>query len=309
MKFINYVDQAMDPDGRSRLPYLVEDEYLYGLCAMQAWLHQDFNRNRCWKPCGLPVPTRGASYPIDSSWSAAYWATQLDSWKTKYDKDKATGSILSSRLHAEVVDMNARPLYHLSQLELRANLKAITELSMDTEHYTGVHRRHLEKQTMEWVGTMDARWALWHAAQVLKLWREREGGGHKANIDNDQNNTTERAEPRVGLVALIAIYEAGLVVWAYTRSVQVRDTCTMGSSLHTASVDSEPFDLLGENTAGPLLYWIEHGGRELINGSMVCACRLGDVIGFYESILARGSRHLRCGSQMAARLSKLKQIH
>lgn len=303
MKFINYVDQAMDPDGRSRLPYLVEDEYLYGLCAMQAWLHHDFNHNRCWKPCGLPVPTRGASYDIDSAWSAAYWATQLDNWRTKYEKDKATGSVLSSRLHAEVVDMNAKPLYHLSQLELRANLKAITELSIDNEHYTGFRRRHLEKETMEWVGTIDARWALWHAAQVLKLWRER------VDINNHQNITTEQVGPHVGLIALIAMYEAGLVVWAYTRSVQVCDACTMGSSLQTASVDLEPFDLLGETTAGPLLRWIEHGGRELINGSIVCACRLRDMIGYYESSLARGSRHWRCGSQMAARLSKLKQIY
>ena len=71
-KFIDYVDQAMDPDGRARLGYHLEDEFLYGLCAMQAWLHQEVNRNRQWKPVGLPVPTGGSSQRMDSAWSAGY---------------------------------------------------------------------------------------------------------------------------------------------------------------------------------------------------------------------------------------------
>lgn len=80
MKFVDYIDQAMDPERRPILPYLVEDEYLNGLCSMQAWVHRDSNIGRCWMPSGLPVPPRDASRPTASAWSATYWAMQLDSW-------------------------------------------------------------------------------------------------------------------------------------------------------------------------------------------------------------------------------------
>ena len=304
MKFIDYVDQAMDPDGRARLGYLVEDEFLYGLCAMQAWLHQEFNRNRQWKPVGLPVPSRGALQPMDSAWSAGYWARQLDSWRAKYETHKRAGPILSSRLHAEMMEMSAMPLYHLSQLELRADLKVIAQLSADEQHHSGLYRRQVESKTMEWAATADARWALWYAAQVLKSARER-----LADIQRD-TTTPGTAGPQLGLVALIALYEAGLVAWAYARCVQACDACAMGSSLQAfaSPQSSEPLELCAAASSEErrLVQWVQHGGRGAINGSVVCACSQGEILGHYESCLARGSGHWRCGNELAKKLSRLK---
>ena len=299
MKFVDYIDQAMDPERRPRLPYLVEDEYLYGLCAMQAWIHRDANDGRCWMPSGLPVPTRGASHPTGSAWSAAYWAMQLDSWRTKYeiDKHRSSGMMLSSRLHAEVIDMNALSLYHLSQLELRADLKDITELSAGESSGASVYRRKTESRMIEWAATPDARWALWHAAQVLKLWRERVGHG---------NMELGHGQPRIGLPALTALYEAGLTIWAYTRSIQTCDSCVIGSSLQATSTTAEPFDVFQERKDHFFLAWIKHGGKESLDGSVVCACRSGELIEYCQSGLSYGSKHWRCGDQMAAKLSRLR---
>lgn len=303
MKFVDYIDQAMDPERRPRLPYLVEDEYLYGLCAMQAWIHRDANNGRCWMPSGLPVPTRGASHPTGSAWSATYWAMQLDSWRTKYEVDKQTGMILSSRLHAEVVDMNAMSLYHLSQLELRVNLKDIAELSVGGRIGTGVYWRKIELKMIEWAATPDARWALWHAAQVLKLWRERVGHGDRGPYNLI---TMDHREPRIGLPTLTALYEAGLTIWAYTRSTQACDSCIVGSSLQTTTSPVEPFDVFRERKDNFFLSWVKHGGRESMDGSVVCACRSRELVGYYQSGLSYGSRHWRCGYQMAAKLSRIR---
>ena len=301
MKFVDYIDQAMDPERRPGLPYLVEDEYLYGLCAMQAWIHRDANNGRCWMPSGLPVPTRGASHPTGSAWSATYWATQLDSWRAKYEIDKPSGMILSSRLHAEVIDMNAMSLYHLSQLELRVDLKDITELSAGESSGSNVSRRKIESRMVEWAVTSDARWALWHAAQVLKLWRERVGHGN-----GHSGITMDHGQPRIGLPALTALYEAGLTIWAYTRSIQACGSCVMGSSLPATRSTAQPFDVFQGRKDHSFHSWVKHGGGELFDGSIVCACRAGQLIEYFQSSLAYGSRHWQCGFQMAAKLSRLR---
>ena len=226
---------------------------------------------------------------------------QLDSWLATYETHKRAGPMLSSRLHAEMMEMNAMPLYHLSQLELRADLKVMAQLSANRQHHTGLYRRQMESKTMEWAGTADARWALWYAAQVLRSARERLAGAQR-------DTTTESAGPQLGLVALIALYEAGLVAWAYARCVQACDACALGSSLQARVAPSEPLDLCA--AAGSeerrLVQWVQHGGREAIGGSVVCACSQGEILGYYESSLARGSGHWRCGHELAKKLSRLR---
>ncbi|KAM5344511.1 hypothetical protein ACJ41O_013047 [Fusarium nematophilum] len=244
--FMNLVDQAMDQEGRSKLPRLLEDEYL----------------------------------------------------------NKALGSTLSSKSHRELCDISAVPLYHLSQIALRANLKAIKELSSEQRHHSHsvTFRRQLEASTLEWVKTSDARLAMWHAAKILNLVQE------KASHETEASNADVACvAPCLELIASIALYEAGLVAWAYSRSVQVCDACVIGSSLQAVSVGPDPFELFGTEQDGLFEEWLENGGRESIGGSIVCACRLGGVVGLYEAALLRCGSRWNCVSKMANSLSRLKQ--
>ncbi|CAH0050571.1 unnamed protein product [Clonostachys solani] len=299
--FVNLVDQAMDQEGRAKLPPLLEDEYLYGLCAMQAWLWEDVHRHRSRTETRHAIPAAGNFYPAYFSRSIDYWATQLATWRECY-RDRALGCTLSSKSHRETCDISAVPLFHLSQIVLRANLQAIKQLSSEHGHrsYSGTFMRQLEASTLGWVKTSDARLAMWHAAKVLKLVQEKTGG--EADGSDDAH-----AAPRLELIASIALYEAGLVVWAYTRSVQVCDACVIGSSLQVASSDPDPFELFGTEQDQPFLEWLEHGGRESLEGTIVCACRLRSVVGAYEAALLRCGSQWRCVLQMANSLSRLKQ--
>ncbi|KAH6975702.1 fungal-specific transcription factor domain-containing protein [Ilyonectria destructans] len=294
--FLDLVEQAMDPERRASLPPLLEDEYLYGLCAMQAWLWQDAQRQRTQTELGQPL-----SGSHLTARGAEFWENQLTIWRQGY-RDKSIGPTLSSRSHRQMVETSAIPLYHLSQVVLRANLEAIKELSMDPRRrpYSGTFRRQLESNTLKWVKTTDARLAIWHAAQVLKLLQEKIDQG-------DGEGDLACAIPNVGLIASIALYESGLVVWAYARSVQVCDACAIGSTLQARSVDLEPFELYSSDQHDSFRLWLEHGGRELIGGYTICVCRLSTLVGMYESVLLQCGSQWRCVSQMADSLSRLKQ--
>ncbi|KAH6870982.1 fungal-specific transcription factor domain-containing protein, partial [Thelonectria olida] len=248
--FVNLVDQAMDQEGRARLPPLLEDEYLYGLCAMQAWLWEDVQRHRSRKETRNTLLAPGSFYPAYFSRSIDYWTTQLTTWRECY-RDRALGSTLSSKSHRETCDISAVPLYHLSQIVLRANLQAIKQLSSEQGHQSnsGTFMRQLEASTLEWVKTSDARLAIWHAAKVLKLVQEK-------TIYEVEGSDVACATPPLELIASIALYEAGLVVWAYTRSVQVCDACVIGSSLQAASSEPDPFELFGTDQDQSFLEWL-----------------------------------------------------
>ncbi|KAF5010152.1 hypothetical protein FDECE_3645 [Fusarium decemcellulare] len=167
MQFMTLMDIAMDCEGRDTLPALLEDDYLYGLCAMQAWFLRDINKHRSrWQ---LPEAC-GIRSPPASSRAIEYWASLLGVWRDCY-RDRAIGSLLSSQQHREVTKNNAMPLYHLSHMALRADLKAIRDLAIDRCHqqYSGTCRRRRESRILDWVKAPDARLAMWHAAQILKL--------------------------------------------------------------------------------------------------------------------------------------------
>lgn len=301
MHFTHLVDQVMDQECRAVLPPLLEDEYLYGLCAMQAWLWQDAQRHRSRTESGRARSNLMNKTPASFSQSSEFWAKQLTVWREGY-RDRALGPDLSSKGHREMLENSAIPLYHLSQIVLTANVETIKELSTEKRSHpcSGTFRRQLESSTLRWVQTSDARLAIWHSAKVLKLLQEK--FGHQ-----DTEGDPSSAIPHVGLIASIALYEAGLVVWAYARSVQVCDACSIGSSLQAASASLESFELFGTEQDEPFRQWLEHGGRELIDGRVVCACNLGSLIGLYEAVLLRCGSQWRCVSQMAHSLSRLKQ--
>lgn len=302
MRFKDYVDRAMDPMTRPSLSHFAEDEYLYGLCAMQAWLHRNVDHDSAWGSTGLPHSKSITSDAGTTASGTAHWVSCLNSWRMNYEKGKATGFTLSSDLHAHVVDMNAWPLYHLSQLELRSDLHTIVELSNHKNPLTGIRRRLLEMKMMEWSKTVDARWALCHAVQMLKLF----GGGINKN-DPRSFDGDEDTKPHLSLVSMIALYLAGLVTWAYTRSVELCKDCTVSSSLEAAFTDREPFNLMTNDVAHPLLHWIEKGGPVVIGQSIICGCRLGNVIEYYRAVLAQGNEDWPCSQTMMLSLSTLKE--
>ncbi|KAM5349647.1 hypothetical protein ACJ41O_006152 [Fusarium nematophilum] len=257
MQFMTLMDIAMDCEGRDTLPALLEDDYLYGLCAMQAWFLRDINKHRSrWQSLQL-LEASGIRPPAASSRAIEYWSMLLMTWRDCY-RDRAIGSLLSSQKHREMTENNAMPLYHLSHMALRANLKAIKDLAVDRRHqqYSGTCRRRRESRILEWVKTPDARLAMWHAAQILKLFSNEAIQGSPASC-------------RMDFIASVALYEAGLAVWAYTRSVQVCDSCSIGSTLQANGTDREPFELFRPQRGEEFQQWVNHEGREQIRGTIL----------------------------------------
>ncbi|KAL2208046.1 hypothetical protein CC79DRAFT_1333853 [Sarocladium strictum] len=67
--FAEYIDHAMDATRRPALPHLVEDEFLYGLCALQNLSRKDSTRKSfSFTPTLQP----------NSAAAIAYWTLALD---------------------------------------------------------------------------------------------------------------------------------------------------------------------------------------------------------------------------------------
>ena len=150
MLFMTLMDTAMDCEGRDTLPPLLEDDFVYGICAMQTWLWRDIKRHRprlqalqsSEGPSIISAPA--SSRPIE------YWSAMLTTW-SECLRDRSIGSPLSSEKHRELLENCTPALYHFSQMSLRANLEAIQDLAMDRYHkqYSGPYRRQLESRILE----------------------------------------------------------------------------------------------------------------------------------------------------------------
>ncbi|KAJ3460103.1 hypothetical protein MRS44_010970 [Fusarium solani] len=237
MLFMTLMDTAMDCEGRDTLPPLLEDDFVYGICAMQTWLWRDIKRHRPRLQALQSSEGPGIISAPASSRPIEYWSAMLTTW-SECLRDRSIGSPLSSEKHRELLENCTPALYHFSQMSLRANLEAIQDLAMDRYHkqYSGPYRRQLESRILEWVRTSDARLAIWHSAQVLKLLQE--------TSDSMETRGSSLTSWRIDFIAPLALYKAGLIVWAYARSVQVCDSCSMGSIMQPAvSTRTEPLDL------------------------------------------------------------------
>ncbi|KAK7428856.1 hypothetical protein QQZ08_004626 [Neonectria magnoliae] len=215
MRFMNLVDIALDREGRAGLPSLLEDEYFHGLCAMQIWLWRDINRSRSLKELPRTFQASGICSRPAISRAIDFWAMQLTIWRDCL-RSRALGSLLSSQKHREMTESSAILLYHLSQMSLRADLKVIKDVSLGQRHpqYSGNFKRQLESTISEWAKSPDARQAMWHSAQVLKLLQR--------TARQSETGEATHSSSHIGFIVSIALYEAGLVAWAYARSVQIR---------------------------------------------------------------------------------------
>ncbi|RSL89294.1 hypothetical protein CEP51_001317 [Fusarium floridanum] len=300
MLFMTLMDTAMDCEGRDTLPPLLEDDYVYGICAMQTWVWRDIKRHR---PCPQTLQSSEGSSILSTPASSRfieYWSAMFTTW-SECLRDRSIGSPLSSEKHRELLENCTPALYHFSQMSLRANLEAIQDLAMDRYHkqYSGPYRRQLESRILEWVRTSDARLALWHAAQVLKLLQE--------TSDSMETRGSSLTSWRIDFIAPLALYKAGLIVWAYARSVQVCDSCSMGSIMHpTTSRHTEPLDLFKPQRGDDFREWLHYGGRGQIQGTIVCVCRLDELLSAYEAWLLRYYYKSRSVLEMAGLLLILK---
>lgn len=288
--FAEYIDQAMDATRRPALPHLVEDEFLYGLCALQSMSRRDSSR----KSFSFAPTLRS-----NSAVGIAYWTLAFDSWKEEYRKRRAHGPILSSANHARHIDMNAMPLYYLSQIELRSEMAEICELSLLRQPLNTAYQEALQARVAQWSGTAHARWAMWYAVQVLRMmpWAE-ESGTRETQLEASSN-----------LLAQIALYRCGLIAWAYSRFAP--STCVHatehepGSTLIPFFAATTP-DLFSSSLGLEVRVWIEHGGEAFLKGGSLCFCNIGRTLGCYESALRRNHSNWRCGRYMAEALSRLK---
>ncbi|KAH7230330.1 hypothetical protein B0J15DRAFT_410766 [Fusarium solani] len=288
-----------DESRRARMPNLLEEDYLFGLCAIQPWIWEQVQRGRLshQQPRGS-LQRSDPSYldcdaaPDKGLCDRSYWRHQLDLWRVSYDQDKELGFKSSSIFHIITLRFNCRLFYHLSYLALYTDLQLIDDISINRSlPFSGAIRRKREAAAEAWATTSDARLAMWHAGQILKVWHEELTA-----------STAKDFTPGTDIISYVALFKAGIVTWAYTRATRSCDLCRIETELGQPPAISV-LDLTGNSEAADLETWIDGGGREAIGGTLVCACNLADLVGRFEECLGgcpRGSSVRRMGETLAS---------
>ncbi|CZT53103.1 uncharacterized protein RSE6_14543 [Rhynchosporium secalis] len=174
-------------------------------------------------------------------------------------------------------------LYHLSSLQIFAELRKFTNLARDRqlgaiEKASTVHRQAREQRIVEmraWGTTPTARWCLCHAVEILVA--------HQAIILDDRTSglTLKTLDP----IAHIALCAAALVVWVYCiLDVQGCEHCTPGIGTFIELKLSYSPDVHFEQEKE---VWIDSGNgyRVKLQGIPICSCNVDILMAMFQEWL------------------------
>lgn len=174
-------------------------------------------------------------------------------------------------------------LYHLSGLQVSAELRKITNLARDRrlgpiEEASTVHRqaRELRLANMKcWGVTPTARWSLCHAVDILVAHQ------NIARHDGSLGLTIRTLDP----VAHIAVCVAALVVWVYCiLDIQGCEVCTPENA---TIIELTQWSVPGALYEKQKEAWIEDGSgyRIQLQGIQLCSCNVDYLMALYQACL------------------------
>ena len=167
-------------------------------------------------------------------------------------------------------------LYRAYSLMLNADLGELKYLatSLSKETRTSVRGRQLEAGVSTWARSSKARTALWHSAQIYRIFQQ-------------EGLYSTLSHHLVHPVSHGALWKGALVMWAYCRTSYVCEMCAVPLTMPHLPELNNVFELAG-NPCDPrsLKDWVDHSGTASIGGVLACACKTTLLVGKFEAFLA-----------------------
>ncbi|KAL2062760.1 hypothetical protein VTL71DRAFT_5832 [Oculimacula yallundae] len=174
-------------------------------------------------------------------------------------------------------------LYHLSSLQIFAEIRKITNLAKDrrlgeVEGASTIHSQARELRILEmraWGSTPTARWCLCHAVDILVAHQ------NIAHEDGQLGLTMKTLDP----IAHVALCTAALVVWVYSfLNVQGCEVCTPGAGQF---IELKLWSTPGAIYEREKELWIENGDgyRVQLQGIQMCSCNVEYLMAIFQECL------------------------
>ncbi|KAK7710976.1 hypothetical protein SLS57_008295 [Botryosphaeria dothidea] len=290
---------AASANTRQTIPVLLEEDFELGLCAMQARLwedtqqrHEEFGNSSDAFDFG---PTRGGSngrggivregrvvdgHEVGPNDLIAQefvgfgegWHAQLEHWRVHRERCQQVNTGYAPPAHWRRTRFNTSMLYFLSTKR---------------EDDAGVDVFHVESKAGEPRPCLGGVKERTHCGEMFRLYAE--------EVDMFASSF-QRIDP----FSVGCMFRAGLVVWAYTRSNLVCELCSdlspenpedpgMSSPFFGPRVVCELAEIWGPVDSEYANYWILNGGKASMNGNLLCACGLPQLIDAFAIIMRRGA--------------------
>ncbi|GME65981.1 hypothetical protein GTA08_BOTSDO09106 [Neofusicoccum parvum] len=260
---------AASSSTRQTIPVLLEEDFELGLCAMQARLWEDTQQRH------EEFGNSADAYDYGGGGGGG-----------------AKGGIVREGRMVENQEVGPNDLIAQEFVGFGEGWHA------QLEHWR-VHRERCQQ-----VNAGNARIALRYAAQMFRLYAE--------EVDLFAS-TFQRIDP----FSVGCMFRAALVVWAYTRSNLVCELCSdispenpedpgTSSPFFGPRVVCELAEIWGPVDSEYINSWILNGGKASMNGNLLCACGLPQLIDAFVIVMRRGSADSKFVDPLITALENLK---
>ncbi|KAL1631711.1 hypothetical protein SLS56_004385 [Neofusicoccum ribis] len=331
---------AASSSTRQTIPVLLEEDFELGLCAMQARLwedtqqrHEEFGNSTDAYDYGggggggakggivregrmVENQEVGPNDLIAQEFVGfgEGWHAQLEHWRVHRERCQQVNAGYAPPAHWRRTRFNTSMLYFLSYVRMHADVVVIRRLSSSLGRersgrttpasMSSMTNRRLENRVHAWAGSRNARIALRYAAQMFRLYAE--------EVDLFAS-TFQRIDP----FSVGCMFRAALVVWAYTRSNLVCELCSdispenpedpgTSSPFFGPRVVCELAEIWGPVDSEYINSWILNGGKASMNGNLLCACGLPQLIDAFVIVMRRGSADSKFVDPLITALENLK---
>ncbi|KAM5353734.1 hypothetical protein ACJ41O_000384 [Fusarium nematophilum] len=215
-----------------------------------------------------PAIVVGAGYGLS-------WQVQLEIWRPTMEHLSKRNSGFSTKSTETWICFTAIMQYHMSFLRMYAGLKLIQRLidGLGTSGYSPALIRRFETQIQRWTKSTNAKQALWHAVQALRLFRENLPG-------------IQALHSLVCPSTVACLFRAAQVVWAICRWTLSCDLCESSSAQHDNTWNTHRgfrgvYYLMELQNDGEMDFWNDNRSKASIGSIVFCSCNMPAILDMY----------------------------
>lgn len=228
------------------------------------------------------------------------WEVYLNAWKSAVRQVYDSKGQLSTQNLGTFFQFTAIIQCHMSFLRLYADIALIQRLVdglKDTKYSPSVVHS-FELQIQLWAKSTQAQQALWHAAQILRHFKE--------------NYPDVRNSPALFCPSgPICLSQAAQVVWSICRSTLTCDLCEAFSTQHHNTRQTHRprvnCDLLELKDSTEMAFWNNNIVKLSIANIPFCACKISAILNLYIKALHIWGETWSTAAPLADTISFLKQ--
>ena len=263
-------------------------DYHFWLCSLQLGIWEAASEAHSCKPDGLVTQ----SAPRDL---VQMWDGHLDLWRAKVESDCQLRQDYFSSVKADADHTFyslSLMLWHISALSIHAPLKLLQGQGccFNCRPGSAVASRKNTARLRTWVTSLNARTAVWNAAQISRV------------VAQESSNPETKKRLPLNPLAIPWMVKSAVVVCSYAYCTRACPLCTGGPPIDLIDVlympdDDEDLKKWKENGEG-LATWG-------IGGNPICRCRLSAFAAWFRGALAVDSGAEMEFTTFLGRLGKL----